>query len=171
MLYHLSPCSSMVRASQWSSESYRLYTYVTFPPSSHALLSPCGLEGLTSDHKVCSLTSAALWKSLKLSWETKQTLRNENRMRWREFRTNSIRIDLVQLYGVDFQSGFLSGQGYHLNSPRIVCRLSLNPWQGGNRGYITGVQSLRVTSVLEGSRRFVNMFLQWLQNIKFHLFS
>ena len=27
---HLSPCSSMVRVSHWSSESYRLYTYVTF---------------------------------------------------------------------------------------------------------------------------------------------
>ena len=29
--HHLSPCSSMVRASDWSSlEHYRLYTYVTF---------------------------------------------------------------------------------------------------------------------------------------------
>ena len=28
--HHLSPCSSMVRASHWSSEGYRLYTYVTF---------------------------------------------------------------------------------------------------------------------------------------------
>ena len=27
---HLIPCSSMVRASHWSSEGYRLYTYVTF---------------------------------------------------------------------------------------------------------------------------------------------
>ena len=27
---HLSPCSSIVRASHWLSEGYRLYTYVTF---------------------------------------------------------------------------------------------------------------------------------------------
>ena len=35
--HHLSPCSSMVRASQWSPEGYRLYTYATF--THH--LSPC----------------------------------------------------------------------------------------------------------------------------------
>ena len=35
--HHLSPCSSMVTASHWSSEGYRLYTYVTF---TH-YLSPC----------------------------------------------------------------------------------------------------------------------------------
>ena len=35
--HHLSPCSSMVRASHWSSEGYRLYTYVTFIYH----LSPC----------------------------------------------------------------------------------------------------------------------------------
>ena len=37
MTHHLSPCSSMVRAFHWSSEGYRLYTYVTF--THH--LSPC----------------------------------------------------------------------------------------------------------------------------------
>ena len=43
-IYHLSPCSSMVRASHWSSEGYRLYTYVTF--THH--LSPCSSMVRTS---------------------------------------------------------------------------------------------------------------------------
>ena len=37
LLYHLSPCSSMVRVSYWSSEGYRLYTYVTFALSSQSM--------------------------------------------------------------------------------------------------------------------------------------
>ena len=42
--HHLSPCSSMVRASHWSSEGYKLYTYVTF--AHH--LSPCNSMVRTS---------------------------------------------------------------------------------------------------------------------------
>ena len=40
MLYHPSPCSSMVRVFHWSSEGCRFYTYVIFalPVPSHVLL-------------------------------------------------------------------------------------------------------------------------------------
>ena len=35
--HHLSPCSSMFRASHWSSEGYRLYTYITFALPSQSM--------------------------------------------------------------------------------------------------------------------------------------
>ena len=37
LFYHLSPCSSMVRTSQLSSEGYRLYTYVAFALPSQSM--------------------------------------------------------------------------------------------------------------------------------------
>ena len=41
---HLSPCNSMVRASHWSSEGYRLYTYMYVTFTSH--LSPCTFSSM-----------------------------------------------------------------------------------------------------------------------------
>ena len=56
-LDHLNPCSSMVRASHWSSEGYRLYTYVTFALTSQSMhVAQCMLEHLTGHQKVTGCT-------------------------------------------------------------------------------------------------------------------
>ena len=54
--YHLSPCSSMIRASHWSSEGYRLYIYVTEPSLIISVHVAQWLEHLAGHQKVTGCT-------------------------------------------------------------------------------------------------------------------
>ena len=68
--HHLSPCSSMVRASHWASEGYRLYTYVTFthhlsPCSSMVRTSHCIHGHMLYTHIVVFISSLIIAQSIK----------------------------------------------------------------------------------------------------------